>query len=563
MRFIGKILLTFVLLLVLAIVLVYVLLQTRWAAGKLSTWVTDNSDYRLAVEKVDHDWSTPGRVTLTNVIFGQKNQPETLSAGEVDLDLSWRQITEPRFFDRVVLVNGRLNVSPSAMNLPLQANTLQLSKMALTGNAAGMEIQGQQINAGISPWQPKPHQLLGDKADFQLSAANLTVNGLPTENVLIQGNLNNKILTLGNFGGDLARGQLTGKATQAADGSWNIENLRLSNVRLQTSKSLSEFFDDFQTLPKVTLKRLDLIDARLQGTDWAFSDVDLSVQDVTLEKGDWQSDDGEISLNATDMINGNLHIQDPIINLDLTAQGISIKQATARWERSLLRTTGNWLRANKRLQLDELSVAGLEYTLPQNWRQLWLQSLPDSLAEISIGRLIANRNLIIDIDPQFPFQLTALDGLGNNLLLARNHQWGIWNGKLNLNASEATFNRNDVRRPSITLEASDRQVNISELSAFTKEGLLEATGTVDQQPQRQFSVKMTGRAVPANQLENWGWPHLQLEGNANMQLNLQGQMPANVDYKPTLNGTLQVNGANGQIINQRMLNGLVSGAAAP
>ncbi|RJT10227.1 AsmA family protein [Rahnella inusitata] len=563
MRFIGKILLTFVLLLVLAIVLVYVLLQTRWAAGKLSTWVTDNSDYRLAVEKVDHDWSTPGRVTLTNVIFGQKNQPETLSASEVDLDLSWRQITEPRFFDRVVLVNGRLNVSPSAMNLPLQANTLQLSKMALTGNAAGMEIQGQQINAGISPWQPKPHQLLGDKADFQLSAANLTVNGLPTENVLIQGNLNNKILTLGNFGGDLARGQLTGKATQAADGSWNIENLRLSNVRLQTSKSLSEFFDDFQTLPKVTLKRLDLIDARLQGTDWAFSDVDLSVQDVTLEKGDWQSDDGEISLNATDMINGNLHIQDPIINLDLTAQGISIKQATARWERSLLRTTGNWLRANKRLQLDELSVAGLEYTLPQNWRQLWLQPLPDSLAEISIGRLIANRNLIIDIDPQFPFQLTALDGLGNNLLLARNHQWGIWNGKLNLNASEATFNRNDVRRPSITLEASDRQVNISELSAFTKEGLLEATGMVDQQPQRQFSVKMTGRAVPANQLENWGWPHLQLDGNANMQLNLQGQMPANVDYKPTLNGTLQVNGANGQIINQRMLNGLVSGAAAP
>ncbi|WP_413531164.1 AsmA family protein [Rahnella inusitata] len=563
MRFIGKILLTFVLLLVLAIVLVYVLLQTRWAAGKLSTWVTDNSDYRLAVEKLDHDWSTPGRVTLTNVIFGQKNQPETLSAGEVDLDLSWRQITEPRFFDRVVLINGRLNVSPSAMNLPFQANTLQLSKMALTGNAAGLEIQGQQINAGISPWQPKPLQLLGDKADFQLSAANLTVNGLPAENVLIQGNLNNKILTLGNFGGDLARGQLTGKATQAADGSWNIENLRLSNVRLQTSKSLSEFFDDFQTLPKVTIERLDLIDARLQGTDWAFSDVDLSVQDVTLEKGDWQSNDGEISLNATDMINGNLHIQDPIINLDLTAQGISIKQATARWERSLLRTTGNWLRANKRLQLDELSVAGLEYTLPQNWRQLWLQPLPDSLAEISIGRFIANRNLIIDINPQFPFQLTALDGLGNNLLLARNHQWGIWNGKLNLNASEATFNRNDVRRPSITLEASDRQVNISELSAFTKEGLLEATGTVDQQPQRQFSVKMTGRAVPANQLENWGWPHLQLDGNANMQLNLQGQMPANVDYKPTLNGTLQVNGANGQIINQRMLNGLVSGAVTP
>lgn len=45
MKFIGKILLTFVLLLVLAIVLVYVLLQTRWplagsAAGSRITVIT-------------------------------------------------------------------------------------------------------------------------------------------------------------------------------------------------------------------------------------------------------------------------------------------------------------------------------------------------------------------------------------------------------------------------------------------------------------------------------------------------------------------------------------------
>ena len=63
MRFIGKILLTFALLLVLAIVLVYVLLQTRWAAGWVSRWVSNNSEYRLSVEKLDHNWSSPGRVT--------------------------------------------------------------------------------------------------------------------------------------------------------------------------------------------------------------------------------------------------------------------------------------------------------------------------------------------------------------------------------------------------------------------------------------------------------------------------------------------------------------------
>ncbi len=563
MKFIGKILLTLLLLLVLAIVLLYVVLQTHWAAGQLSQWMSNNSNYRLSVEKIDHAWSEPGRITLNGVKLGQKNQPDTLNAAQVNLDLSWRQITEPRFFDRIVLVNGRLNLNPSAFNLPIQANTLQLSKMALTGDADSWAVDGQQVNAGIYPWQPKAGHLLGENTEFQLSAALLSINGIPVENVLVQGQINNNQLTLSNFGGDVARGQLTGKASRAPDGSWTVDNVRLSNVRLQTSQSLSVFLQNLHQQPKVVVKRFDLIDARLQGKDWAFSDVDLSVKDVSFEKGDWQSQDGEISLNATEMINGNLHVIDPIINLDLSPQGIAIKQVSARWEGGLLRTTGNWIRDSRRLQLNELTVAALEYTLPQNWRQLWVQSLPDWLSEVYVGKLMTNRNLIIDISPQFPFQLTALDGFGTDLLLARNHQWGIWSGKLNLNASDATFNKVDVRRPSLALEASDSQVKFTEMSAFTKEGLLEATASVDQQPQRNFTVAMNGRAVPVNVLETWGWPHLDLQGNANMQLNLQGQMPANVDFQPTLNGKLHVISADGKQLDQQMSKGIVAGAIAP
>jgi len=558
MKFIGKLLLTLVLLLVLAIVLLYVLLQTRWAAGQLSQWVSDNSNYHLSVEKIVHAWSQPNRIVLNEVKLGAKNQPDSLNAAQVNLDLSWRQITNPRFFDRITLVNGRLNLTPSSLNLPVQANTQQLNKMALAGDINDWQIDGQQVNAGIYPWQPKANHLLGENAEFQLSATALSLNGIPAENILVQGQINNNQLTLNNFGGDLARGQLTGKASRAADGSWTIDNVRLSNVRLQTAETLSVFLQDGHKLPKVSIKRFDLIDARLQGKDWAFSDVDLSVKDINIENGDWQSQDGEISLNATEMINGNLHVIDPIVNLDLSPQGIAIRQASARWEGGLFRTTGNWIRENKRLQLNELTVAALEYTLPQNWRQLWVQTLPSWLSEVYVTKLLTNRNLIIDISPQFPFQLTALDGFGSDLLLAKNHEWGIWSGTLNLNASDATFNKVDVRRPSLALEAGDNQVKFTELSAFTKEGLLEATASVDQQPQRNFSVNLNGRAVPVNVLENWGWPHLAFEGNANMQLNLQGQIPANVDFKPTLSGKFHVTTADGKQLDQQMSQGIVT-----
>lgn len=556
MKFLGKLLLTIALLLLLAIVILYVLVQTRWAAGSISRWVTDNTEYRLSIDGVDHSWSDPARITLSGVKFAEKNKPDVLDAGEVDFDLSWRQITAPRFFDRVVLVNGTLNLSPDPLNLPLQANTLQLNNIVLNGNIEQWKVDGKNVNAGITPWQPTKTAVLGNNAQFQLSADTLALDNIPASNVLIQGRIDNQQLTLSNFGGDISRGQLTGNASRSSDGSWTLDNLRLSNVRLQSAQPLSSFWQEFIKLPKVDIKRLDLIDARLQGDNWAFTDLDLTVNDVTFEKGNWQSNDGQLSLNATDLIDGNLHFIDPNINLDLTPQGIAIRQFATRWEGGLLRTSGNWDRASHNLNLDDLSITSLEYTLPQNWRQLWLDSLPDWLSDVTVSKFSANRNLIIDINPDFPFQLTGLEGYGTDLKLAQNHQWGMWSGKLNLNAGDATFNKNDLHRLSLALDASSDKVNITTLSAYTKEGLLEATGTVSQQPQRDFTVSLNGRAVPANELQNWGWPEIPLQGNVNMQLNLKGQMPANIDFKPTLTGTLHATANEGKQIQQQMNQGV-------
>jgi hypothetical protein len=157
-----------------------------------------------------------------------------------------------------------------------------------------------------------------------------------------------------------------------------------------------------------------------------------------------------------------------------------------------------------------------------------------------VTRFTSNRNLIIDINPAFPFQLTSLDGSGENLLLAQQHQWGIWSGKLSLNAAESTFNRTDLRHPSIALSADQQQIQVTELSAFSNKGLLEGTATVGQQPARPLTLQLTGRAVPVNVLQNWGWPALPLTGDSNMQLQLNGALTATQPLRPTVNGSLSV-----------------------
>jgi hypothetical protein len=68
-----------------------------------------------------------------------------------------------------------------------------------------------------------------------------------------------------------------------------------------------------------------------------------------------------------------------------------------------------------------------------------------------------------------------LDGYGANLQVVKDRQWGVWGGSATLNGAAATFNRVDVRRPSLSLNAN---ASITELSAFTEKGILEATATV-------------------------------------------------------------------------------------
>nr|WP_113868923.1 AsmA family protein [Brenneria salicis]NMN93301.1 AsmA-like protein [Brenneria salicis ATCC 15712 = DSM 30166]RBP58706.1 AsmA-like protein [Brenneria salicis ATCC 15712 = DSM 30166]RLM29388.1 hypothetical protein BHG07_15400 [Brenneria salicis ATCC 15712 = DSM 30166] len=564
MKFLGKLLLTVFLLALLALVILYVLLQTAWAAGWVSNWVNQNTNYQLSLGKISHDWSSPSRIQLNDVIFGHKDQPPTLSAPTVSAGLSMRQITAPRHFSSLELAGGTLNLSSAAVTLPIEADVLQLRSMALQAQDGDWRLNGQVINGGIMPWRPEAGYLLGKQSRFQLSARSMRINDIPASQVLMQGEINQNQLILSNFGANVAQGQLTGNASRGEDGSWQIDNLRLSNVRLQTPRTIKDFWGPITAIPSVVVNRFDLINARIEGPGWAFIDLDVTLQGVTFTKGDWESEDGELSFNATDIVNGGMHFIDPIVDLALSPNGVGIKQFTTRWEGGLLRTNGSWQRNNHRLELNEFVVAGMEYTLPGNWRQRWQTSLPDWLAEVNVRKFTANRNLLIDINPDFPFQLTALDGYGSDLLLARNHEWGVWAGSLNLNASDATFNKVDIRRPSLALTANDHQISITDLSTFTQTGLLEAKATISQQPDRAFSFTMSGRSVPMDILTRWGWPTPSStpSGNANLQLQLIGRLAADTPLKPSLNGALQGTDSNEQPINQQMRQGALTTQSA-
>ncbi|MFG6654086.1 AsmA family protein [Scandinavium sp. M-37] len=560
MKFIGKLLVWLLIALLLVVVAFYFLLQTRWGAREVSGWISSNSQYHIAFDAMDHRFSSPSHVLLRNVTFGRDGKPATLVAKSVDIGLSSRQLTDPLHADTITLQDGTLNLSPSNAPFPFEADTLQLRNMALNSPESGWDLSAQRVTGGVSPWVPEAGNVLGKQTQIQMSAGSMTLNGIPATNVLVQGSIDNGVVTLGTLGADIARGSLTGNAKRNADGSWLVDSLRLTDIRMQSDKSLADFFAPLMTVPSLTIGSLEVTDARLQGPDWAIADWDLSLRNLTLSNGGWTSDGGRLSMNADEFIYGSMHLMDPIFNAEFSPQGVALRQFTSRWEGGVVRTSGNWLRNGNALVLNDTAIAGLEYTLPSNWKQLWMAPLPAWLQSVTLAKFTASRNLIIDIDPAFPWQTTSLDGYGDNLQLAKNGSWGVWRGSAALNAAAATFNRVDVRRPSLKLVANDAQVNINELSAFTEKGILEATGAVSQQPQREVAINLNGRGVPLDILQQWGWPGLPLGGDGNLQLRASGNVQANAPLKPTVNGQLHAVNMSKQEVTQTMRNGEVNTA---
>ena len=542
MKFLGKFFLTLLLLILLGLVVLYVLLQTQWGAGWFSRWVSDKTAWHLSLSKIEHNFSSPSHIMLDDFSFGHDGQPAVLVAKRVDLGLALVQFSDWLHFDSSDVRDGEINLANQTPDttLPIQANRLHLNNVRIDSPHSMLPMIAERVNGGIIPWKPTPTDMLGSDAQFQMSAGKLTLNGVPGNNVLLQGSVKQHRMIFSNIGADLARGSMTGNAERDAQGNWKIDQLRLNDIRLQTHQNLNDFLNPLRDVPSVSINRLDMTDARLQGPDWAVTDLDLTLKNITLRGDDWQSDDGSLSMNAGNFINGGFELNDPIVNANFSAQGVELAQFSSRWANGVIRASGNWTRSDKRLTLSDLAIAGLEYTLPQNWRDRWQQAVPSWLDSVLVTHATANRNLVIDINPAFPFQMTALDGNADNLLLARQHQWGVWAGKASFNAAEATFNRTDLRHPSIAFNANDQQIQVTEMSAFNGNGLLEGTASVGQDAQRPLTLNLKGQAVPANVLQNWGWPALPLSGNSNLLLQAKGSLSAAAPLRQSVEGNLSV-----------------------
>ncbi|WP_029685247.1 hypothetical protein [Tatumella saanichensis] len=555
MKFIGKCLLILLLILMLAVIAGYFLLKSTWGAATLSRLISDETDWHLSIGRIRHTFSDPLAVTLQDFSFGHDGQPALIVAKDVTLNLSLLQFSQPSHFAALTLSNGEIDLanSLSGTTVPLQADHLYLNGMRIVQPATGRDFTAQDLQAEISPWKPAADQMTGNHYQFSLDLGELSLSGQILKKITSQGSVDAGKLTLDALSGQAERGTFSGKMSRDARGQWQIQQLALQNTRFQTEKSLSQFLQPLEQ-QNIHPAQIAINHATIIGPDWSVTDLTLQLNNPQLPDDGLLAPGGQLTAAASTFVYDNNEFSQPQASISDTAQGYQIHSLKTAWMNGNLATSGQWLRDTRQLTLDTLSLSGLEYTLPENWRQLWMTPLPAAIDSVLVHQLTVSHTLLIDINPDFPFQMTGLNGTGSELMLAKQGQWGIWSGQSEWKANEATFNRQDIRAPWLKLSADNQQITVNDLKMLVDNGPMIGKATLSQQPSRQFSLSLQGQNVPLPALSHWGWP-VTADGNGDFTLSAQGNLQAATALRPTVNGTLTLSTASGKTV-QSMHNGV-------
>ncbi|CDG19847.1 conserved exported protein of unknown function [Xenorhabdus poinarii G6] len=557
MRWLGKSFVALLLLLVLAIIVIYAVIQTHWGAKQLSQWLNKQGHYQVSIDSISHSWLQPATLIVNHVDIRDTQGPFSLTAETISLDFKWPHLLSLNNLHRLTLQQGAVTLSGASFPFPLQADILQLNQMNVQLDNANTHIQGENITGGMTPWSPDVGNVFGH-GKYQFSASTFRFNGIPVENLVIQGHYQNQTLTIDSFGATFLRGFLSGNGQQRPDNSWHWNNLLISDIRWQTPMTLSELKKKISQLPATYVNDLNITNAKLQGQNWSVDYLSSTMKNLGLVNGSWETNDGLIDFNVMNMTLDNELFSDTLGKFRFSGDIFAIDNLTTHYQKGLFNIQSEWDRKNRLLTLKNSSVTGLLYVLPSTWLNAIKQPAPEWISGLKLHDININNTLLIDTNPDFPFQLTTLTAHIDNMDILKNGQWGLWHGQASLQAAAGTFNKIEVARPYLQLHAMDNKISINKLNSFTGEGLLQATGTIEQHTtQMPFHLSFKGMNADFRILPQWGWVPLNMQGEGNFSLAITGDLSAD-NVKETINGTLVAENTSSEKESQSIEQGLIS-----
>ena len=550
MRWLMKSLVSLILIVILFIIIIYAFIQTQWGAQKTSEWLTQYSDYDVRFSGVEHDFTQLEQVVVHDLSINPKQDKTTISAKLAQIKFNWQFFTTPSHLQKITLENGNIVLADTTKAIPLSADILQFKNMALSRNNSDFDFTAEKITGGITPWKPTPTDILG-AGHFQFSIAEGTINNNSFSNFIISGEYKPNDINIEKLGTRLLSGTLSLNG-RYQDNHWKLNEVYLNGIRWQSAKTLNELIHSFDQYPAINVRLLNIVDFTAEGKQWAVSGFDGKFSQLNIDEA-VSFTSGEF--NTNDVVIENQHFTDVITKMNQQNNRLNLDSLSLRYEKGLIKFAGNWDQNNKTLTIQDGTLSGILYTLPENWLSFLATPLENKIQNIHVEQLSINQSILIDITPDFPFQFTGLTGKLQNLTVVKNGEWGLWQGSAILNADSGTLNRIELRRPDLKIVTLQDKAIAEQFSALIDEGIIRGSAAlVQSNNQKTFSLIANGLNVPLSIPGAMGWKTAPLNEKGQFTLKLSGDLQA-AAISSTLNGTLLGKKDEQQIINATMQNG--------
>lgn len=565
MRFYIKTSIALLSLVLIAILFIYAMPQTKQLGPWFAKVISSQAGYNVKFTDIQHSFSQKDTLIVNNIEIKSQTGTLILSAEKLVLRVKdWTAVKSDLDFKLIYLENGIINFTHFPNQQQIKTDSLQLKNIRLNATIDDYSMQATGLTAQIAPWHNQSYDWLLKDNDLAISAKTIKINQssdllsdkvtlsiIPDnvasifgshfefKNVILKSKRLDGIIFINEMGLDWLEGSITAKARIQPKKQWFFDYLYVDNLTHYVDLSIADIVNN--RARAYSFKEATITNSTLSGKDWNLDNLYLDVHNLELEGTQLQGTDrhvkskGDITLSGDTFSFKDLNLGQPSLMLNLNDDVWSIKRASANLLSGFISLTGIYETKSQTLTLD--SVLANDFNIN-------IQSLPSELLLLSesfnrintltISALQLKNISLQSINQVLPWQIRNLALDGKALKFIENKKIGLYSGYLSSVINNLSINSIDFSSgASFRVLADKSQILAHEIKAATDMGVLEISAfSIDRQDPANFKFSLTAQSIEKRILEAWYWPKLpltQAQGAlVNIELEATGILPTNV-----------------------------------
>ncbi|GMQ45153.1 AsmA family protein [Vibrio sp. 10N] len=519
----------------LSLLLVFAALHTQYAKPLVS--YTLEKVFNIGVTSESIHYRYPNQLSFENARFEIADHTP-IEVAKLSVWLSGALSTDQPITVHELLIDGTTITGKGTLLIALiqrwQIQNLALDHVDYSDNELiinDLRLQLKDLKLGDS--------FMASRGEIQLQASQLNYQGSALHDVLLDGILAGEQSKI--YGASLTwNGANLSTQAQAHNGAWSLVNTTINRLTIETAHIEDPWFTLFRDNIS-HINSLDILNSSLQYKGSRIDNISASLESIELDKPFWSQQQAYLSIDADQVTWQGFEFIEPTIEVYATPNKLHIADLDAQLEQGRVQISGEF--SPQEIKLDSVNIDGLKFIQEQgdaSLLTLFRGINIDDIKSVSIKNVTFNRSQWIQLASKPFWQVTGFNMEASDLILKKDYQWGLWQGKATASANSASIDNVLANQIIMETESKQGKWQLSRLFVPFEQGYLSAKAELDfTAPSQPFTLSANAFSLPLQLSQYLNYPApLLFTGAADVNLEINALIADKRALSQTLSGAL-------------------------